>query len=67
MIGFVGLVLVFVALSIVSVLVNPSSDKERIVEARRMLKNGGFHYAKGSDEERRALRILLDGGALEEC
>jgi len=45
----------------------PNAEQAQLREARRTLHEAGIHYPKGSPEETRAIRILLDGGAPAEC
>ncbi|MGD8711047.1 MAG: hypothetical protein PVF40_11700 [Ectothiorhodospiraceae bacterium] len=44
---------------------SPNRDEARLAQARRELKRSGRGYARGSAEEARALRILLEGGNIE--
>lgn len=44
---------------------DPQGDRARLAAARRELRDQGLHYEKGSEEEARALRVLLEGDSLQ--
>lgn len=47
------------------VLMDRKSDSSRLAEARWQLRRLGYRLEKGSQQELRALRVLLEGGRLE--
>jgi hypothetical protein len=44
---------------------DPNGERARLASARAELKRAGFTFKRGSAEEARALRIVLDGDSLE--
>jgi len=44
----------------------PDPDDLRVAEARRELRRAGLGLRKGSPEETHALRVLLDGGTVDQ-
>lgn len=44
----------------------PDPDMLRLKNARRELHEAGLSFSKGSPEEIHALRVLLDGGSVDQ-
>lgn len=44
----------------------PDPDALRLKNARRDLRHAGLSFRRGSPEETRALRVLLDGGSIDQ-
>lgn len=63
MFAVIGFTALIAAVSALSALLDPSSDRARLAEARRQLKRSGVRFEKGSVDEHRALTILLEGGS----
>ncbi len=45
---------------------DPHGDRARLAEARRALRRAGRHYDEGSEAEAHALRVLLEGGTVDQ-
>ncbi|HKJ94130.1 MAG TPA: hypothetical protein VKA32_00705 [Gammaproteobacteria bacterium] len=67
MIGFIALTGVVFVISAVSAYLDPSADSQRLRDARRELKRAGRRFEPGSESERHALLVLLEGGSVQDC
>lgn len=65
MIGLFTFTGIVALVSALLALVDPRGERARVSEARATLRRAGFSFRRGSAEEARALRIVLEGDSLE--
>lgn len=65
MFGLFALTGIIAAIVALSAVLGSDADRDRLARARDTLRRAGYRFERGSEAEARALRIVLEGDALE--